>query len=161
MADRRDKVEGGAGGGRQLIERGRRTRLALAFFLVVLPTPLAAEGGQHAPSEVVFLSEIIALLVCGRLLGEAMQRIGQPAVMGQLLAGVLLGPSVFGALAPELQHMLFPATHEQSSMIAAVSQLGILMLLLLTGMETDLSLIRKTRRAAFRVSLAGVAVRFA
>jgi Kef-type K+ transport system membrane component KefB/nucleotide-binding universal stress UspA family protein len=160
MADRREKVGHGADCDGQIIGSGWRPRLALAFLLVALPTPLAAEGSQHAPSEVVFLSEIIVLLVCGRLLGEAMQRIGQPAVMGQLLAGVLLGPSVFGALSPELQHALFPGTHEQGSMIAAVSQLGILMLLLLTGMETDLSLIRKTRRAAFSVSLAGIAVPF-
>src|SRR5207249_3634481 len=110
--------------------------------------------------EVVFLAEIILLLVCGRLLGEAMQRIGQPAVMGQLLAGVLLGPSVLGALAPEFQHGLFPAAPEQSGMIGAVAQLGILMLLLLTGMETDLSLVRRTGRTAIGVSLAGIAVPF-
>jgi Kef-type K+ transport system membrane component KefB/nucleotide-binding universal stress UspA family protein len=167
MADGREKIVAGAGcaGGMpgrdgKIIGSGWRTAVALAFVLAVLPTPLAAEGTQPAPAEVVFLAEIIVLLVCGRLLGEAMQRIGQPAVMGQLLAGVLLGPSVFGALSPGLQHALFPAAHEQSNMIAAVGQLGILMLLLLTGMETDLSLIRRTRRAAFSVSLAGIAVPF-
>ena len=70
----------------------------------------AAPSSAHGPSEVVFLAQIIALLVCGRLLGEVMQRIGQPAVMGQLIAGILLGPSVLGALWPELQHSLFPAS---------------------------------------------------
>jgi Kef-type K+ transport system membrane component KefB/nucleotide-binding universal stress UspA family protein len=167
MADRREKVVAGAGRDGQMPGRagkiiggGWRACLALAFLLALLPTPLAAEASQPAPSEVVFLAEIIVLLVCGRLLGEAMQRIGQPAVMGQLLAGVLLGPSVFGALSPGLQHALFPGTPGQSGMIGAVGQLGILMLLLLTGMETDLSLIRKTRRAAFSVSLAGIAVPF-
>src|SRR5207249_4714613 len=92
--------------------------------------------------------------------GEAMQRIGQPSVMGQLLAGVLLGPSIFGALAPDLQLALFPRTPEQASMIDAVSQLGILMLLLLTGMETDLSLVRKAGRIALSVSVAGIAIPF-
>src|SRR5260221_5812951 len=90
-----------------------------------------------------------------------MQRIGQPAVMGQLIAGILLGPSVLGALWPDLQHALFPSSREQKSMIDAVSQLGILMVLLLTGMETDLSVVRKSRRAAFAVSLTGIAVPFA
>lgn len=167
MADRREKIGAGADRDGQIpdragrmIGRGWRTGLPLTFLLIVLPTPLAAEGNPHASTEVVFLAEIIVLLVCGRLLGEAMQRIGQPAVMGQLLAGILLGPSVFGALIPELQHALFPGAHEQRSMIDAVAQLGILMLLLLTGMETDLSLIRKTRRAALSVSLAGIAVPF-
>ena len=105
--------------------------------------------------------QIILLLSVGRLMGEVMQRMGQPAVMGQLLAGLLLGPSVLGALWPEAQHAIFPANGEQRSMIGAVSQLGILMLLLLTGMETDLSLVRKAGRAAFSVSATGIAVPFA
>jgi Kef-type K+ transport system membrane component KefB len=86
------------------------------------------------------------------LMGEAMQRIGQPAVMGQLIAGVLLGPSVFGAIWPEAQRALFASSPQQQSMIDAVSQLGILMLLLLTGMETDLSLVKQARRAAISAS---------
>jgi hypothetical protein len=88
---------------------------------------------------VVFLAQLITLLVCGRVLGELMQRVGQPAVMGQLIAGILLGPSVLGTLWPGFQHFLFPASPEQKAMIDAISQLGILLLLLLTGMETDLS----------------------
>ena len=68
---------------------------------------------------------------------------------------------MLGALWPEAQHALFPPSREQKSMIDAVSQLGILMLLLLTGMETDLSLVRKARRAAFSVSVAGIALPFA
>src|SRR5262252_1809121 len=112
------------------------------------------------PSETLFIAQIVVLLVVGRLLGEAMQRIGQPAVMGQLLAGILLGPSVFGAIWPEAQQALFPAGREQRAMLEAVSDLGILMLLLLTGMETDLKLVRKARRAAISVSAAGIAVPF-
>ena len=142
---------------------GTRWRLcgALAPFLALLPNPAAAAGAQQGASEVVFLTQIILLLVCGRLLGEAMQRIGQPAIMGQLIAGILLGPSVLGALAPELQAALFPTGKEQAAMVGAVSQLGILMLLLLTGMETDLALVRRAGRTAASVSVAGIAVPFA
>src|SRR5439155_14759595 len=140
---------------------GWRSGLLLAALLVVLPLPLAAAESHQGHSEVVFLGEIILLLVSGRLLGEAMQRIGQPAIMGQLIAGVLLGPSVLGALAPDLQHALFPGSKEQSNMIGAVSQLGILMLLLLTGMETDLALVRRAGGAALSISIAGIAVPFA
>src|SRR6516162_5882338 len=99
------------------------------------------------PSEALFIAQVVVLLLVGRLLGEAMQRIGQPAVMGQLLAGVLLGPSAFGVIWPEAQQALFPAAREQRAMLEAVSQLGILMLLLLTGMETDLKLVSNARRA--------------
>ena len=106
------------------------------------------------------MSQIIALLFCGRLMGELMQRIGQPSVMGQLIAGILLGPSVLGALWPDVQQSLFPASPGQKAMIDAVAQLGILLLLLLTGMETDLSVVRRSRRAAFSVSIAGIVVPF-
>jgi Kef-type K+ transport system membrane component KefB/nucleotide-binding universal stress UspA family protein len=95
------------------------------------------------------------------VIGEALQRIGQPAVIGQLIAGVLLGPSVFGAIWPEAQRAVFTANPQQQSMIDAVSQLGILMLLLLTGMETDLRLVKKARRAAISTSAAGIIVPFA
>src|SRR5712671_432690 len=136
---------------------------AAALLLMLVPSPLSAAPAaepQWASPEAIFLSEIIVLLVCGRLLGEAMQRIGQPAVLGQLVAGILLGPCVLGALWPELQHSLFPASSEQKAMIDAVGQLGILLLLLITGMETDLSVFRRSRRAAFSVSIAGIAVPF-
>jgi K+:H+ antiporter len=112
------------------------------------------------PSEALFIGQVVVLLLVGRLLGEAMQRIGQPAVMGQLLAGVLLGPSVFGAVWPEGQQALFPAGREQRAMLEAVSNLGILMLLLLTGMETDLKLVRRARRPAISVSVAGIVLPF-
>jgi Kef-type K+ transport system membrane component KefB/nucleotide-binding universal stress UspA family protein len=103
---------------------------------------------------------VIALLVCGRLAGEVMQRIGQPAVMGQLIAGILLGPSVLGALWPAGEQALFLRSADQKAMIDAVAQLGVLLLLLLTGMETDLSVVRRTRRAAFSISICGIAVPF-
>ena len=136
--------------------------VALVALLAVAALPaLAAEGAKEGGSEAVLVAQIIALVLAGRLLGEAMQRIGQPAVMGQLLAGLLLGPSLFGALWPEAQHALFPAKGEQKAMLDAVSHLGILMLLLLAGMETDLSLVRKVKRAALSTSVAGIAIPFA
>jgi Kef-type K+ transport system membrane component KefB/nucleotide-binding universal stress UspA family protein len=131
-----------------------------ALLLLSPAAALAAGGPQGGPSEAIFLAELVILILVGRLLGEAMQRIGQPSVMGQLLAGILLGPSLLGWLWPDLQHWIFPAAKEQKSMIDAISQVGILLLLLLTGMETDLNLVRKVRRAAASISLTGVAVPF-
>lgn len=122
------------------------------------PAPTSVPG---SPSQVIFLAELIVLIAVGRLIGEGLHRIGQPTVMGQLAGGILLGPSVLGWVWPDLQHWLFPASNEQKAMIDAVSQFGILLLLLLTGMETDLRLVRKFSRAAVSVSLTGVAVPFA
>ena len=114
----------------------------------------------HGASVAVFIAQLVALLTCGRLAGELMQRLGQPAVTGQIIAGVLLGPSVLGALAPPLWHGLFPAVAQQQAMLDAVAQLGILLLLLITGMETDLSVFRDARRPAVAVSLSGIVVPF-
>ncbi|MBS0580573.1 MAG: cation:proton antiporter [Proteobacteria bacterium] len=116
---------------------------------------------EHGPSVTVFLAQIVVLLTVGRIAGEAMQRIGQPPLIGQIVAGVLLGPSVLGALAPALHGQLFPAAPEQKAMLDAAAQLGIFLLLLLTGMETDLSVFRQARRPAISISLTGILVPFA
>src|SRR5882724_7251814 len=135
--------------------------LLAAFPLCLVPALVfAADKGSHGPSGVIFLSQIIALLVCGRLMGELMQRIGQPSVMGQLIAGILLGPSVLGTLLPSVSHALFPPGAAQKAMLDGLSQLGILLLLLMTGMETDLSVFRDARRKAVSISLAGIVVPF-
>jgi Kef-type K+ transport system membrane component KefB/nucleotide-binding universal stress UspA family protein len=133
---------------------------AAAASIMASGAALAAEGAQKGPSEVVFLAQLITLMLVGRLLGEAMNRIGQPSVMGMLLGGILLGPSLLGALWPDLQHALFPKTPEQKAMLDGISQFGILLLLLLTGMETDLKLVRTVGKAALSISLTGVAVPF-
>jgi K+:H+ antiporter len=108
----------------------------------------------------IFAAELILLLFFGRVLGEGMSRIGQPAIFGQLLAGILLGPSVFGALMPEVRQAVFPGTPVLKSMIDAISQIGILLLLLLTGMETNLALVNRKRRAVISTSVFGIAVPF-
>jgi K+:H+ antiporter len=138
-----------------------RVLLWLAASLAPTIAAAAAPGAGHKPSLAIFFGEIIALVVCGRLVGELMERIGQPGIMGQLIGGMLLGPSVLGAISPDLQQALFPNDPDQKAMLDAVSELGILLLLLLTGMETDLSVIRRSRRTALSVSIAGIAIPFA
>jgi Kef-type K+ transport system membrane component KefB/nucleotide-binding universal stress UspA family protein len=142
---------------------------AIAFgaaLLLAAGYTWAAEGAQKGPamagsSEAAFVAELVLLLVIGRGLGEILQRLGQPAVMGQLIGGILLGPSLFGWLWPSAQHFVFSSDPVQKSMINAVSQLGILMLLLLTGMETDMKLVRRVRAACISISVTGVLVPFA
>jgi Kef-type K+ transport system membrane component KefB/nucleotide-binding universal stress UspA family protein len=141
--------------------RHRASNLIVALLLVMpAPAVAAAPNAVTGGSEVHFIAALGLLLLVGRLLGEAANRIGQPSVIGQLLGGLLLGPSVFGLLFPSAQHFLFPTEGTQKHMIDAVAQLGILMLLLLTGMETDLRLVRRVGRAAITVAAAGVALPF-
>ncbi|MDN4999672.1 cation:proton antiporter [Bradyrhizobium sp. GCM10027634] len=130
--------------------------------LVLTTMAASAEGGKSAgPSEFLLVAQIVLLIAVGRGLGELMQRIGQPSVIGELLAGILLGPSLFGWLWPEAQAAIFPKTPEQKAMLDGIAQFGILLLLLLTGMETDLKLVRRIGKAAIAISIAGILVPFA
>jgi Kef-type K+ transport system membrane component KefB/nucleotide-binding universal stress UspA family protein len=132
-------------------------------ILMLFAAGASAPAQTSASSEhmvAIFIVEIVLMLFIGRLLGELMQRIGQPAVMGQLIAGIIIGPSVFGAFLPAAYQVVFPDVVAQKKMIDAISQLGILMLLLLTGMETDLRLVNRMRRTAFFTSLSGIVFPF-
>jgi Kef-type K+ transport system membrane component KefB len=129
--------------------------------MLLAATPAWCAAGKAGASEGMLIGQIILLILAGRLLGEAMLRIGQPAVMGQLIAGLLLGPSVLGALWPEAEHFLFPKIPEQKAMLDGLAQFGILLLLLLAGMETELALVRGVRRAAISASVAGIVLPFA
>jgi Kef-type K+ transport system membrane component KefB len=145
--------------------QARHLPLVLLGAFLAATTALAAESGGHMSShggwaEAVFVADIVLLLVVGRGLGEILERFGQPAIMGQLIGGILLGPSLFGWLWPSAQHLVFAGEPAQKSMIDAVSQLGILMLLLLTGMETDLRLVRRVGAASIAISATGVVVPF-
>lgn len=135
--------------------------LLLATCAEVHPALAAAAQKPPEPSEALFLVQIILLVVGGRLVGELMVRIGQPSIMGQIIAGILLGPSVLGLIFPHIQTSLFPSNPAQKSMSNAVGQLGILFLLLLAGMETDLGLAKRLRNSAAGVSLTGIVIPFA
>src|SRR4051794_8107068 len=143
----------------------RRAAIFLTFcaggLLLSGTQGFAAQAAQGEPAEVIFFAQLVLLMLVGRLLGEAMTRVGQPSVMGMLLAGMLLGPSFLGLLWPELQHAIFPRTPAQKAMLDGIAQFGILLLLLLTGMEIDLRLVRSIGRAALAVSATGVLVPFA
>lgn len=143
--------------------RLRRGWMLLAGLLFV-PTAAAAQSAQGVPTEdataALFIAELGVLLLVGRIMGEAAQRIGQPAVMGQIIGGVLLGPSALGLLWPDAQHLLFPTSGAAKSMLNGISQLGILLLLLLTGMETDLTLVKRVGRTSIAVAITGVAIPF-
>ena len=143
------------------IRRCLRWLSALLAFALATGPAFAANEAPKGASELIFVAQLVVLILVGRLLGEVMLRFKQPAVMGQLIAGLLLGPSLLGAILPDWQHALFPAAKEQKAMLDGIAQFGILLLLLLTGMEIDLKLVRQTGRASVFASLAGIAVPFA
>ena len=101
----------------------------------------------------LFWLQLLALLLAARGLGAVMRSFGQPAVIGEIGAGVLLGPSVLGHLAPGLHDWLFPDDPLQRSLLAGPAWIGVFLLLIVTGLETDLALIRRLGRATARVAL--------
>ena len=115
----------------------------------------------NPPSEhqlLVFWVGLLVILVAARGLGALMRRVGQPAVVGELLAGLVLGPSILGKVAPDITNWLFPADDAQTAMLFTVGWLGVLLLLVATGFETDLGLIRRLGRAATTVSAGSLLV---
>jgi K+:H+ antiporter len=108
----------------------------------------------------LLLLQITLILTVSRLLAEAMKRIGQPAVIGELSAGILLGPSLFGWLWPAGFAAVFPAEATQAHLLEVVAWIGMVFLLLLTGLETDVRLLRHLGRSAFASSAMGMVVPF-
>jgi Kef-type K+ transport system membrane component KefB len=103
-----------------------------------------------------FLILIAVLLFTARALGTVAQRLGQPSVLGEILAGVILGPSLLAGFVPGLEQWLVPQTATQGHLLELVALLGALFLLLLTGLETDLALIRHQARTAIGVAAGGL-----
>lgn len=106
----------------------------------------------------LFLQFAIILAAC-RLVGWLVRPFGQPQVVAEMITGVLLGPSLFGLLAPELHARIFPK--ESLSVIYCLAQIGLVLYMFLIGLEFDLELIRKRLRSALAVSWAGILAPFA
>ncbi len=111
-----------------------------------------------------FLQIAVILLFC-RLVGAIAARFGQPQVVAEMIAGVLLGPSLFGLLAPEAQAWLFPwdrsqATRDTQSYLFPASQLGLALYMFVVGLEFRMDIVRKRLGSSIAVSIAGMAAPF-
>jgi Kef-type K+ transport system membrane component KefB len=104
----------------------------------------------------VLLLQVGLLLLAAMLLGRLAQRLGMPAIVGELSAGVLMGPSLLANVAPGLSDWLFPQDAAQMHLLDALGQLGVILLVGFTGMHLDLKLVRRQGRRAAAVSAAGL-----
>lgn len=107
---------------------------------------------------VLFFLQLAVILAVIRVVGLAAQKIGQPQVVGEMIAGVIMGPSLFGLFFPDWQARLFPAA--STPIIYAVSQIGVVVYMFLVGAEFRVSLIRGRVRSAASVSAAGILTPF-
>ncbi|HEX9659602.1 MAG TPA: cation:proton antiporter [Rhodothermales bacterium] len=108
---------------------------------------------------VMFLS-LGVLLGAARILGEIAHKLHQPAIVGELLAGVLLGPTVLGNIAPEFMALLFPLEGPNAIGLNAITNLGVVLFLLVAGMEIDLSIVTKQGTVAPKISVSGICIPF-
>ncbi len=100
----------------------------------------------------VFWTQLLVLVSVARLFGGLMRSINLPSVIGQLAAGIIVGPSIFGRVWPEGFEWFLPEEEISSGALLAVSWLGVALLLVTAGFETDLGLIRSLGRAAALVT---------
>jgi len=106
----------------------------------------------------ILLLQLIVIIVIGRLAGKLFQTIGQPPVLGEIVAGIVLGPSLLGWLSPAAMTFLFPA----SSMVTLrlLSQIGVVLFMFIVGVELDVSNLRQRAHTAIMVSHASIVMPF-
>ena len=112
--------------------------------------------GRLSHLELISLTLSLGLLLAAaRLLGELARRLKQPAILGEVLAGVLLGPTVLAHLAPDFHTFLFPSTGPLATCINAIATVSVLFFLLAAGLEIDLSRISGNGKSVLRIAVSG------
>ncbi|HMO17554.1 MAG TPA: cation:proton antiporter [Oligoflexia bacterium] len=112
-------------------------------------------GSTHVDIQ-TFLLQVGLLLFFARLFGQVCSRFGQPSVIGEIVAGIVLGPSFFGLLFPDLSVHFLPTTDAQLHLLEGISLLGVLFLLFITGLEIDIPLIYRQIRVSLGVAFGGL-----
>lgn len=105
------------------------------------------------------LVDIAVIMVVARLMGALFRRLRQPPVVGEILAGILLGPTLLGRLPGNLTDHLFPT--EVRPFLSVLAQLGLVIFMFIVGLELDMKLIRGKERVAAVISVTSVALPFA
>lgn len=118
----------------------------------------AAVGGpSHVLLHVLLLLALVMILA--RILGAALRAMGQPAVIGEVLAGIVLGPSILGRLSPELATMIVPPGI--APQLAVLAEVGVILFMFVIGLELDTTLLRQRVRATLAIAHASIAFPFA
>jgi Kef-type K+ transport system membrane component KefB len=107
---------------------------------------------------VIFTAQITVMLACAVIFGHLMRRAGQPAVLGEMIGGILLGPTLFGALAPSVWGSLFQGPPGVSQARDATIKLGMLFFLFVAGLEVNVSDLRRLGKRAALIGLVGTLI---
>lgn len=107
-----------------------------------------------------FLIIVSLILISSRVLGEFFRKLKQPAVIGEILAGILLGPSLLGTYSPQLFHSIFLSESRSFAAFDGLSNVGIIMLMFVAGLEVDIKQIRSQFKQAASISIMGLLIPF-
>src|SRR5690606_27077526 len=107
----------------------------------------------------LLLAQIITIVLVARVFGWFFRKIGQPSVIGEIIAGIALGPSLFGMYFPELSEMLFPVASLGN--LQFLSQIGLILFMFVIGMELDLNVLKNKAHDAVVISHASIILPFA
>lgn len=109
---------------------------------------------------VLFLLILGLMLLLARGLGELFRFFKQPMVIGEILAGIILGPTVFGMLAPDIYNHLFNSSASITSALSGLAMLGVVLLLIVSGLEVDLGVLIRQSKVAGLTSFTGILFTF-
>jgi Kef-type K+ transport system membrane component KefB len=107
----------------------------------------------------IMLAQIVTIIIIARLLGWVCKKIGQPSVVGEIIAGIILGPSLIGMYFPEFSAALFPV--KSLGNLQFLSQIGLILFMFIVGMELDLKVLRNKAHEAVVISHASIIIPFA
>ena len=116
----------------------------------------AAQTQGHDTALLHLLLALLLVVAVAQLAGQLFRRIGQPPVIGEMFAGILLGPSLLGRLAPEVSNFLLPAS--VAPYLRAIAQIGVVLYMFLVGLELDVRQLRQRAGAALVISASGIAM---
>jgi len=117
--------------------------------------------GKLIHADVVhLLLQLSIMLLVGRLFAEVARKMKQPAVVGEIFGGILLGPTVLGMINPEWFHSLFPVPSTSGTILSGFVQVAVVMLLFIAGLEVDLHIVWQQRKQALFTSLLGLIIPF-
>jgi Kef-type K+ transport system membrane component KefB len=106
-----------------------------------------------------FLLQLLVILIVTRIAGWLLRKLGQPAVIGEIAAGILLGPSLIGAVWPEFSQAIFPK--ESLDTLGIVSEMGLVLFMLVIGVELDAAVVRKKAKQSLIISGVSIVLPFA
>ena len=133
------------------VETSTQEDAVLVFFRSL------SENLEHPLS--LLLMQIVVIVLSSKLLASLVSKIGQPLVIGEVIAGILLGPSVFGHFWPGLSHFIFQAASLPN--LNFLSQLGLILFMFIIGLELDIHLLKRKAHTAIVVSHGSIIIPFA